>query len=230
MGMMCPPPRPGPAPGSSWPPRPCPAHPQHAWNIAGAVTGLKIASQQSATAFAKSHVVRVRGLIGNAYFDLQSDWIFPGHFERKKSEFNYHYSKKHHGTECLRPPRVCFTPFPKVQATGDATGMWRGRPAAPRALHQLGPRRQPAPPAPSGQPPARLRQDECSGGITSVQPRPGVERVFFYQVTLFLPKRIFSSNCLFFQGKHNFQLHFSGFPLKNEKQMLLHTVKTWKNV
>lgn len=209
----------------------CPARPQHARNIAGAVTGLKIESRQSATAFPKSHVVRVRGLIGNAYFDLQSDWIFPGHFERKKSEFNYHYSKKHHETERLRPPRVCFTPFPKAQPTGDATGMRWGCLAAPRALRQLGPQRQPAPPAPSSQPRARLWQDECSGGTASAQPRPRFERVFFHQVTLFLPKWIFSCNCLFFfQGKHNFQLHFSGFPLKNEKQMLLHTVEMWKNV
>lgn len=70
--------------GSPRRPGPCRACLQHARNIAGAVTGLKIASQQSATAFPKSHVVQVRGLIGNAYFDLQSDWIFPGHFERKK--------------------------------------------------------------------------------------------------------------------------------------------------
>lgn len=73
-----------PVPGSSRPPQPRRACLQHAQNIARAVTGLKIASQQSATTFPKSHVVRVRGLIGNAYFDLQSDWIFPGHFERKK--------------------------------------------------------------------------------------------------------------------------------------------------
>lgn len=89
LGTAC---TPGGQPGEQKPPSslrsprrpgPCRACLQHARNIAGVVTGLKIASQQSATAFPKSHVVQVRGLIGNAYFDLQSDWIFPGHFERK---------------------------------------------------------------------------------------------------------------------------------------------------
>lgn len=76
------------------------------------------------------------------------------------------------------------------------------------------------------------QQDESSGGTVSAQARPGLGRVFFHQVALFLPKWIFYSNCLFLlsQGKRHFQLHFSGFPLKNEKQMLFLAGKTWKNV
>lgn len=54
--------------------------------------------------------------------------FFQGILKGKKSEFNYHYSKKHHGTECLRPSHVCFTPLSKMQAgcggrSGDAAGM-----------------------------------------------------------------------------------------------------------
>lgn len=42
--------------------------------------------------------------------------FFQGILKGKKSEFNYHYSKKHHGTECLRLSHVCFTPLSKKQA------------------------------------------------------------------------------------------------------------------
>lgn len=76
------------------------------------------------------------------------------------------------------------------------------------------------------------QQDESSGGTVSAQARPGLGRVFFHQVAWFLPKWIFNSNCFFLlsQGKHHFQLHFSGFLLKNEKQMLVLAGKMWKNV
>lgn len=41
----------------------------------------------------------------------------------------------------------------------------------------------------------------------------------------------FSFFLFFFpQGKSKFQLHFSGFPLRNEKQMVLHTGKMQENV
>lgn len=65
----------------------------------------------------------------------------------------------------------------------------RGRPASPRCVAACVP--------------ARLRQDKSSGGTMSAQAGPGFGRVFFHQVALFLPKRIFSSNCLFFFLREN---------------------------
>lgn len=53
--------------------------------------------------------------------------FFQGILKGKKSEFNYHYSKKHHGTECLRSSHVCFTPRSKMQAgCGDVVGRGGG--------------------------------------------------------------------------------------------------------
>lgn len=70
--------------------------------------------------------------------------FFQGILKGKKSEFNYHYSKKHHGTECLRPSHVCFTPLSKMQAGrggrgGDAAGTRRRCLAAPRTRCQARP-------------------------------------------------------------------------------------------
>lgn len=68
--------------------------------------------------------------------------FFQGILKGKKSEFNYHYSKKHHGTERLRLAHVCFTPLSKMWAGGVGRGGDAGCTPLP-----------PAPPAPPPQRP-----------------------------------------------------------------------------
>lgn len=142
--------------------------------------------------------------------------FFQGILKGKKSEFNYRYSKKHHGTERLRPSHVCFTPLSKMQAGrgrgGTLAGMPRCAPHPPSArgprLPAEGPcvtplpresayrRRPPAIPrraAPCA--PAQLGQDESSGrgggGTVSAQAGPGFGRVFFHQVAIVFTKTDF---------------------------------------
>lgn len=137
------------------------------------------------------------------------------------------------------------TPFQNAGGLRGRGGTWWGCPAVPHSRCQAGPGSWPFPaPGRSGPEGVRMtsgrrpapacstRRDESSGGTVSAQAGPGLGRVFFHQVALFLPKWIFNSNCLFLlsQGKHHFQLHFSGFPFKNEKQMLFLAGKMWKNV
>lgn len=81
--------------------------------------------------------------------------FFQGILKGKKSEFNYHYSKKHHGTECLRSSHVCFTPRSKMQAGCGAVvgrgggvllcGTWWRCPAVSRSRCQAGPGSRPSP-------------------------------------------------------------------------------------
>lgn len=84
--------------------------------------------------------------------------------------------------------------------------------------------------------PAWLGQDKSSGEPCQHRPGPVLEgfsfteSLCFYQNGFSAVIASFFFSFFFSQGKHHFQLHFSGFPLKNEKQMLLHAGKTWKNV
>lgn len=67
--------------------------------------------------------------------------FFQGILKGKKSEFNYHYSKKHHGTECSSLSHVCFTPLSKKQAGRGGCGAAGTPRCAPHPLSaQLGSR------------------------------------------------------------------------------------------
>lgn len=83
--------------------------------------------------------------------------FFQGILKGKKSEFNYHYSKKHHGTERLRLAHVCFTPLSKMWAGGAGRGGNAGCTPLP-----------PAPPAPPSQRPRHARQPRAPPGTVWV--------------------------------------------------------------